>query len=111
MMTKRSVLALFVLSIDIDLNSKADQTFFGLQLLIFINDGVGEFLSLLEVQSNESICSVFLYMAGLAITATITTVVFDKDVWLRDVDSSPSPFPLSLLRRVLFSCLAPSPAD
>ncbi|EKM80747.1 hypothetical protein AGABI1DRAFT_126794 [Agaricus bisporus var. burnettii JB137-S8] len=38
-----------------------------------------------------------VYTTGLVIVALITVFAFDKDVWIRDIDSSPSPFPVPIL--------------
>ena len=52
---------------------------------------------------------VFLYAIGLLLTAVFTGFIFDKDVWTRDIDSSPSPFPSTLLLGFVLPCLRPPP--
>ena len=47
------------------------------------------------------------YTVGLLLVALLTVPAFDRDVWLRDVDSSPSPFPIQVLFAFVFPCLAP----
>ncbi|KAF8635216.1 hypothetical protein AX17_003992 [Amanita inopinata Kibby_2008] len=39
---------------------------------------------------------------GLILVATITVSAFDRDVWIRNIDASPSPFPIAIL--FAFSC-------
>ncbi|KAJ7188579.1 hypothetical protein C8R46DRAFT_1055164 [Mycena filopes] len=52
-----------------------------------------------------------LYTICLIATAMLTVCVFDRDVWCRDIDSSPSPFPMSVLFRSICPCFAsPDPA-
>ncbi|KAJ7209664.1 hypothetical protein GGX14DRAFT_452495 [Mycena pura] len=43
-----------------------------------------------------------LYTIGLACTAMLTVCAFDRDVWSRDIDSSPSPFPMFALMCFVF---------
>ena len=47
------------------------------------------------------------YTVGLLLVAFLTVPAFDRDVWLRDLDSSPSPFPMEVLFAFVFPCLAP----
>jgi len=47
------------------------------------------------------------YTVGLLLVALLTVPAFDRDVWLRDLDSSPSPFPMQVLFAFVFPCLAP----
>lgn len=47
------------------------------------------------------------YTVGLLLVAFLTVHAFDRDVWLRDLDSSPSPFPMQVLFAFVFPCLAP----
>jgi hypothetical protein len=47
------------------------------------------------------------YAVGLLIVTFLTVPAFDRDVWLRDIDSSPSPFPMQVLFAFVFPCLAP----
>lgn len=42
------------------------------------------------------------YMISLLVTAMITVPAYDQDVWVRDIDSSPSPFPISILFSFVF---------
>lgn len=48
-----------------------------------------------------------VYTAGLIILATLTVKAFDKDVWIRDIDNTPSPFPLPVVFAFIFPRLAP----
>ncbi|KAF8070413.1 hypothetical protein FPV67DRAFT_1018660 [Lyophyllum atratum] len=43
------------------------------------------------------------YTACLLLTTLITSAAFDTDIWVRDIDSSPSPFPILLF---VFPCLS-----
>ncbi|KAJ7072582.1 hypothetical protein C8F01DRAFT_1104448 [Mycena amicta] len=52
-----------------------------------------------------------VYTVGLATTAVITVCAFDHDVWSRDIDSSPSPFPITLLLWFICPCLAAANMD
>lgn len=47
-----------------------------------------------------------VYTTGLIIVSMITVSAFDGDVWIRDIDSSPSPFPMA----VLIAFLRPRPS-
>ena len=47
------------------------------------------------------------YTVGLLLVALLTVPAFDRDVWLRDLDSSPSPFPMQVLFAFVFPCFAP----
>lgn len=46
------------------------------------------------------------YTLGLVTIAALTVPAFDGDVWLRDIDSSPSPFPLAIIFAYAFPCIA-----
>jgi hypothetical protein len=46
------------------------------------------------------------YAVGLIAVCTLTIKAYDEDVWLRDIDSSPSPFPLDILFAFAFPSLA-----
>jgi hypothetical protein len=48
----------------------------------------------------------FTYTVSLVITAMLTVCVFDRDIWCRDIDSSPSPFPMLVLFAFVFPCLS-----
>ncbi|KAJ7232796.1 hypothetical protein B0H12DRAFT_1144945 [Mycena haematopus] len=45
-----------------------------------------------------------LYTMGLICTAMVTVCLFDCDVWSRDIESSPSPFPMSFLLGSICPC-------
>ena len=47
-----------------------------------------------------------VYTIGLVAIAVLTVPAFDPDVWLRDIDSTPSPFPLVIIFAYAFPCLA-----
>ena len=47
-----------------------------------------------------------VYTVGLVAIAVLTVPAFDPDVWLRDIDSTPSPFPFAILFAFAFPCLA-----
>ncbi|KAJ7647533.1 hypothetical protein FB45DRAFT_893682 [Roridomyces roridus] len=51
-----------------------------------------------------------LYTMGLMAAAMLTVCVFDRDVWSRDIDSSPSPFPMGLLLSFICPCFS-RPSD
>lgn len=46
------------------------------------------------------------YTIGLVTVAALTVPAFDGDVWLRDIDSSPSPFPLAIIFAYVCPCIA-----
>ncbi|KAJ7594618.1 hypothetical protein C8J56DRAFT_443437 [Mycena floridula] len=62
------------------------------------NDGV--FLALRILTVLQTIIHV-IYTTALFTTALVTVFGFDPQVWSRDIDSSPSPFPMSLLMSLL----------
>ncbi|PFH46725.1 hypothetical protein AMATHDRAFT_69242 [Amanita thiersii Skay4041] len=70
----------------------------------FIPDLPNEFYAPLVLQIFIIINSAIhvLYTAGLVFVSTLTVSAFDRDIWIRDFDASPSPFPLSIL--LAFSC-------
>lgn len=47
-----------------------------------------------------------VYTIGLVAIAVLTVPAFDPDVWLRDIDSTPSPFPIAIIFAFAFPCLA-----
>ncbi|KAJ6497781.1 hypothetical protein C8R45DRAFT_1130055 [Mycena sanguinolenta] len=47
-----------------------------------------------------------LYTMGLIWTAMITVCVFDRNVWSRDIESSPSPFPMAFLLGFVCPCFS-----
>ncbi|KAF9472139.1 hypothetical protein BDN70DRAFT_503827 [Pholiota conissans] len=47
-----------------------------------------------------------VYTLALVAVAMLTVPAFDSDVWLRDLDSSPSPFPLAIIFGYAFPCIA-----
>ncbi|KJA27695.1 hypothetical protein HYPSUDRAFT_868797 [Hypholoma sublateritium FD-334 SS-4] len=47
-----------------------------------------------------------IYTASLVAIAMLTVPAFDADVWLRDIDSSPSPFPVSIIFAYAFPWIA-----
>jgi hypothetical protein len=47
-----------------------------------------------------------VYTIGLIVIAALTVPAFDPDVWSRDIDSSPSPFPMAIIFAFTFPCLA-----
>lgn len=46
------------------------------------------------------------YAIGLIAICTLTIKAYDEDVWLRDIDSSPSPFPVDILFAFAFPSIA-----
>ncbi|KIJ70098.1 hypothetical protein HYDPIDRAFT_35532 [Hydnomerulius pinastri MD-312] len=40
---------------------------------------------------------VFVYAAGIILLALLTQFSYDQDIWSRDIDSSPCPFPFAIL--------------
>jgi hypothetical protein len=48
---------------------------------------------------------------GLIITGILTAHSFDVDVWNRDIDSSPSPFPVRIIFAYVFPCYTIPEAD
>ncbi|KIL65901.1 hypothetical protein M378DRAFT_76275 [Amanita muscaria Koide BX008] len=54
------------------------------------------------------------YAVGVILVAMLTARAFDSDVWIRDLDASPSPFPIPVLFASYFPCcfsLPPSEYD
>ena len=47
------------------------------------------------------------YSVGLLLVVLLTVPAFDRHVWIRDLDSSPSPFPMQVLFAFVFPCLVP----
>lgn len=47
----------------------------------------------------------FSYTIGLVNMAMLTHFSFDRNVWKHDIDSSPAPFPFTLLLSILLPCL------
>jgi hypothetical protein len=45
----------------------------------------------------QNVLSVMIYLIALLTLSAITQLAFDIDVWNRDIDASPSPFPLSII--------------
>jgi hypothetical protein len=63
----------------------------------------------------ENIFSVLIYIIALLALSTVTQLAFDADVWKRDIDASPSPFPMSIIvpyalpfAARFFSCPSPT---
>ncbi|KAL1746193.1 hypothetical protein HDZ31DRAFT_81418 [Schizophyllum fasciatum] len=51
-------------------------------------------------------CSIhILYALSLLLVASVTAFAFDRDIWTRDLDASPSPFPATFLLRYCCPCL------
>ncbi|KAG1833409.1 hypothetical protein EV424DRAFT_933656 [Suillus variegatus] len=48
---------------------------------------------------------VAIYVTTIILLALLTQVLHDQDVWSRDIDSSPSPFPLHIIVAYAFSSL------
>jgi len=48
-----------------------------------------------------------VYTICLLVVALLTVPTFDRDVWIRDLDSSPSPFPMQVLFAFVLPCLVP----
>ncbi|SRR6266404_4077983 len=40
--------------------------------------------------------AVFIYSALVIFSSILTAITFDRDVWFRDISSSPSPFPVAV---------------
>ncbi|TFK62255.1 hypothetical protein BDN72DRAFT_848813 [Pluteus cervinus] len=48
-----------------------------------------------------------VYTFCFIVVVLLTVCAFDKDVWYRDIDSRPSPFPMTVLLLFVFPCLRP----
>ncbi|KAF8170333.1 hypothetical protein K438DRAFT_2024511 [Mycena galopus ATCC 62051] len=83
------ILVLFSLTIYVKPDPTALEIFAILQILIFI----GTILH-------------GLYTMGLLCTAMITVCAFDRDCFIRDIDSSPSPFPMFFLFGFICPCFS-----
>jgi len=51
----------------------------------------------------------FFYTIAIIFAATLTVAAFDRNVWARDIDSSPSPFPVSVVLGFYFPCCYSQP--
>ncbi|KAF8629838.1 hypothetical protein AX15_003204 [Amanita polypyramis BW_CC] len=51
------------------------------------------------------------YTTGIILMATLTSSAFDRDVWIRDIDSSPSPFPVPIVLAFYFPCCCSLPSS
>jgi hypothetical protein len=47
-----------------------------------------------------------VYTISLVAIAVLTVPAFDPDVWLRDIDSTPSPFPIAIIFAFVFPWVA-----
>jgi hypothetical protein len=72
-----------------------------------LNHSYAFLLSIVNRRVTRSVDIDLAYTVGLLLVALLTVPAFDRDVWLRDVDSSPSPFPMQVLFAFVFPCLAP----
>ncbi|KAJ6495667.1 hypothetical protein C8R47DRAFT_1116059 [Mycena vitilis] len=86
------ILSLYVLSLVIIPDPAALWIFAILQILVFIGT---------ILHSLYTICLIF--------TAMLTVCAFDQDVWSRDIDSSPSPFPMAFLFGFMCPCFCTQP--
>ncbi|KAG1815550.1 uncharacterized protein BJ212DRAFT_1481329 [Suillus subaureus] len=73
-------ICLFSVNLDIANVPAAHATYLCLATLIWLNAAL-----------------VFIYAATIILLAFFTQVLHDQDVWSRDIDSSPSPFPLHII--------------
>src|SRR6266704_2061402 len=73
-----------------------------------------------QFESNVQISAIYpfslpaidlLYGAGFILAAILTVPAFDRDVWIRDIDASPSPFPISVLFAFYFPCCCSLPLN
>jgi len=62
--------------------------------------------TLLRVFALSSTILHMVYTVGLIVIASLTIPAFDPHVWSRDIDSSPSPFPMAIIFAFTFPCLA-----
>jgi hypothetical protein len=86
------------------------RTFFALEVLIFCNGALGK--SGLSSQALQIILlAVLLYTVGLLTTTILTAFSFDTEVWYRDIDASPSPFPVPVLVAYIFPCFFPQTSE
>ncbi|KAJ7128985.1 hypothetical protein C8R43DRAFT_689291 [Mycena crocata] len=83
------ILALYALSVSVTPEPSILLSLAALQILVFVSTIIHT-----------------LYAAGLISTAMFTVCAFDRDVWSRDIDSSPSPFPMSLLFWFICPCFS-----
>ncbi|KAJ7350368.1 hypothetical protein DFH08DRAFT_861207 [Mycena albidolilacea] len=85
------ILALYSMTLSVTPDQNVLSIFSILQILIFIGTTLHG-----------------LYTIGLLCTAMLTVCVFDADVYARDIDSSPSPFPMSFLLGSICPCFCRS---
>ncbi|KAJ7729545.1 hypothetical protein DFH07DRAFT_183591 [Mycena maculata] len=83
------ILTLYVLSLSVTPEPTTLSIFAILQILVFIGTTLHA-----------------LYTLGLILTAMLTVCAFDRDVWSRHIDSSPSPFPMTFLFLFIFPCFS-----
>jgi len=89
------ILAIFVLTVVPKLDSATvTKTFFVLEVLIFGNGAV-----------------LLVYTVGLLTATILTALSFDTEVWYRDIDASPSPFPVRVLVAYVFPCFPISTSE
>jgi hypothetical protein len=88
------------------LSQNLAKTYFALEILVFITTAIGEYAYCRRHNGKKDAINpaVFLYTTGLIVTAILTARSFDTSVWNRDVDSSPSPFPVPVLLAYVFPC-------
>ncbi|KAG2077274.1 hypothetical protein BDR04DRAFT_1088219 [Suillus decipiens] len=82
------LLGLFSVNLNIEDTSAAHATYLCLAALIWLNAVL-----------------IFIYAATIVLLSLFTQVSHDQDVWSRDIDSSPSPFPLHIIVAYAFSSL------
>ncbi|KAJ6593600.1 hypothetical protein B0H19DRAFT_27159 [Mycena capillaripes] len=86
------ILTLFVISLSVTPDPTAICIFAILQILIFIGT---------ILHGLYTICLIF--------TSMLTVCAFDRDVWSRDIGSSPSPFPMAFLFGFVCPCFSDRP--
>ncbi|KAJ7076890.1 hypothetical protein B0H15DRAFT_863110 [Mycena belliarum] len=81
-------------------------TLYALTLSVIPDPTTLEIFAILQILIFIGTITHGLYTIGLIFTAIFTVCAFDRDVWSRDIDSSPSPFPMTILFRYIFPCLS-----
>lgn len=86
------ILSLIVASVDLKDGTQMENVLIGLKGLIFTN-------TLIHIT----------YTFCFILVAILTVCAFDRDVWYRDIDSIPSPFPMMVLFLFVLPCLRRQP--
>lgn len=102
------VLSLIVASVDLKDGTQMENVLIGLKGLIFTNTLIRMFLPFDRVDLAHVDIDI-TYTFCFILVAILTVCAFDRDVWYRDIDSIPSPFPMMVLFLFVLPCLRRQP--